>query len=929
VKQLGRSERPLSAARAADQIVYALSNVVAVILAAELLEVDSFERFALATAVGIFVVGVLRSSVAEVEVAVRSSRGATQAARPELTNLILPALAAVTAASTSAFIFGSGPLDCIAIGIGFFGYTIYDLVRAQIVPYGSAVFRVLAVDLAWLMTQLTLTLALQPTGFMSIVLIWLMPSYVAVTLLRPSISRRMIHRPKARKRSTIVGISVILTNGAFPALLVIGSYSFESGVAGSMRILQAIFGLLTVTASGLITYGVASTARIAHAKDMTTWAARSLAGLLGLGLTIAAALSTYRLVVGDTGTSLLSATAQAPELILTFALYRSVSAWLAVLQTIGRLPGRSAPLLPFAAINFALHFTFGFAPVGAESGAATLFLVLGLLILLLGGLQLARMRHLLSQTAEPTHSDHYSGYPSPHSVYQTPNTLNSWGRPHSNSEVFESSALHRREYGESRSDRRMVARRNGSIVWPIGIALVAPVFLSVSTNLSIGLGESNRLFLRSAGTTNVPLGLIALGLCALVVLGRVQRSLWRPSNSASRTLISLYLFYLVVNLTALWAGSLTRAGEFSSESILFFFQLVLPLPALVLGVWAGDRGETTVRNILNVASMFLAIWCSYLILLTAVNGPDDLYGYAADVGPLLNSKALRFFPTVCAVFATYSLLARGRLRGWIMGSPLLAVVLLSHSRLAKVIVFIAIIAVFILTTRSAHQVLVRLSAAFAVGLVVIVMLSAGFTSLIPSATGIDRLLARDTAVQDSNAFRFGAWRDSFSEGLSSPLGRRYIASEDVTFESQTRVVSQVAKAENQFGEAAQRAGPVAFVALALVVTLPIRRLAKPTRASPDGRTRLTIWLLSVLVAFPVLGSMFQNNMSEAYAAPLALFLLGAAAGLSDQSSGAAADGFGPTSVAGRPGWRQYAPAEVGRSMVVNSGMSGVSDRLLA
>ncbi len=411
--------------------------------------------------------------------------------------------------------------------------------------------------------------------------------------------------------------------------------------------------------------------------------------------------------------------------------------------------------------------------------------------------------------------------------------------------------------------------------------LVLPVFLHVN-GWHVGLGQSNRLGLRTPGVT-LPLNVVAIA--ALLGLATV----WPGGHLARvpRRMVGLLAAFVAVQLAAFgWGAMRPVSGAGSSLGAMYLAQSLLPLCAFVLFYrLAATEGLAVVAWVARSAGVVLGVVCALLLVATVVSGTDPLSGFHDSLGPIVISKAARFFPTAVSVFTAWLLSFGWRQRSVahaVFGLCALGVLAISHSRTALLIgvVLSAVVTVRMLSGRR------RLALAGALLLSASVMLVA-LSQLEPTTDGEGNSLWRsasrmadvlhDTSDNDN---RLAAITGSLRSGLGRPFGNAYRATEELGTNGRRTMVARVAVSENLYGEFAARSGPLGLATFMAIMVVAVRS-AVSLRARRDSERLSVAWLMPALVLLVPLGGLTQLNATEFYIAPLSWALMGLAIGVAD------------------------------------------------
>lgn len=409
--------------------------------------------------------------------------------------------------------------------------------------------------------------------------------------------------------------------------------------------------------------------------------------------------------------------------------------------------------------------------------------------------------------------------------------------------------------------------------------MVLPVFFNVSPS-HVGLGASARAVLRSS-TSGVDLGIGFMLFAPLVSLAvflgfiklEVPRANIRFFGLAGFVGINIIAF--VVGASAQPSSTITTLG--------YLAQTLLPTTAFVLARALRSRAAAELRSILDLIVLFCLAIAVLVLLQTAVEGIDPKTGISGKFGPLNNSKALRFFPTMMAVALITSY---ARMRSFKRFNPVLAaaciatgtVLLLSHSR-TSLAAGISGIAVFSLLIERRSKVVLGGSAAT---LIFAILLSTGLLtqndSVGSKTTAVERFLADDAEIAEGDALRWEAIRDSAEITFTRPLGRHYAADLTRSTAGQKVAVARIAISENQLGEYGVRAGPIAVISFLMLafdsIRGQLRRVQDANRSDDRTVACFEAGIFAVLTTAVLGGSLLQLNFTESYFAIAAWFFLG-------------------------------------------------------
>jgi hypothetical protein len=406
----------------------------------------------------------------------------------------------------------------------------------------------------------------------------------------------------------------------------------------------------------------------------------------------------------------------------------------------------------------------------------------------------------------------------------------------------------------------------------LGFLSTLPVFINLGNG--IGLGELPRRVEARSGGFDVPIGSVVLPmLIGLVILGFIMK----PSTRIGKfTLMdAAALSYLMVNIVSLAAGITLNPKDIDQASYFRFAQTVSPLVWYAVGryVVAGDIER--LRVVLAAAFATVAAAAAVLVFATMVQGLNDETGLAHTIGPYNNSKSLRFFPTLSGVAAGYHLShavldKRGRIVPVCAALTCTAVVLFSYSRTALLVLALAYASAAFAALKH-RDLSLALPVVAAAGLVLLLAAPA----LVEADWSISLSRVEGEGAEQSNLGHYERSIASFKETASLPLGRMYAT--NVTQERGLRTTYEgVIDSENQFGEAGGRAGPVAFVAIVVLLVNPIFRLMK-MGSVVVAETSFVHFLKFLLVVGMVLTSFLQISLTEAYYSSVCWLVLGALA----------------------------------------------------
>lgn len=428
-----------------------------------------------------------------------------------------------------------------------------------------------------------------------------------------------------------------------------------------------------------------------------------------------------------------------------------------------------------------------------------------------------------------------------------------------------------------RNNTARVDGDSGVLVTVLAVAVAVPIFLSFGSG-RLALGESPRNFEREVGIDAVDLPLsfflaIPMVLALLGATGGVVAAL-RAAPTRFRVLTTLFTAFAV--MAYIYGFSYPDRGN-ELVRLGFLAQTVQP----ILFGYVGVRLIRTGRDLafLDAWSKTITAFCALHLLLTLVNGGDDLMGYAYSLGPWNNSRALRFFPFMAALSATYLLVRALRESTTVTrrfalfnAATCIALVGISHSRTALLCVIGGAILTVLSPTWSASGSRLTRKSLSDKTLVLLAILIIGLSLPALGLRPVTRLIDSARNLNRADARRIEAFLTSLADGMSSAFGNAFRATVEVSTAGQSVDMSRIGISENQFGEYALRGGPLLLVAFAGLLWAAGRG-SRRVIVSPQVSTGARFAAIAV-PPFVVFASFTQLSFSEAYSAPLLWLLLG-------------------------------------------------------
>jgi len=429
--------------------------------------------------------------------------------------------------------------------------------------------------------------------------------------------------------------------------------------------------------------------------------------------------------------------------------------------------------------------------------------------------------------------------------------------------------------------RQPLERRVARLVTLASVLLVLPVFLHVN-GTDIGLGQPDKPWLRTPGAT-VAVNTLATALLAIVVAVACRQCLPRV---APNRLAMLWCF-VAANVAAFtWGAVASGGGEATTVGVLFLIQSLLPLTSFYLWYRLGAAtGLNGVRRLGSVAGGVLGAVCLALLVGTVRYGIDERTGFHDAIGPLVISRATRFFPTVVSVFACWQLILgwqRRALVRMVLGGACFALLTIGHSRTA-LLIGLTLTAVTLVRLTSGRRRALWCAALLSIGAIGLGVLSQ-MKPTEGSGNGVFRSVSRlsnVTAESDINANRIDAVVNSLANGLGRPFGRAYQATETRSTNGEQVAVARVAVSENLYGEFAMRGGPLVLVSFMGILVVAVRSAASLRARRRQDRLAVA-WLAPAVVLLVAVGGLTQLNATEFTVAPVSWGLMGLAMAVADR-----------------------------------------------